>query len=685
MGRIVRYIIFLIVILVFLAATAVTVSSGGNPGVIFASGILALIGLPQTTEWLWDRLGPARGLRPNTRDRRTEPGTIEDYLNGKLREFADEERRFVPLALAIKPAYQETEGEPTEDIARLFRENGGRLALIGDPGAGKSTTLRHLMRQAIDDYKTNPDESRVPVWINLGEGANPIDGMALLQHWWEKRCFLPGSPERFLRQLRLLLLFDGLNEMPLDTRDERAAALREWLTQNTEVQAVVTCRVRDYEDDEAMKMPLPAVRVLPLDDTRVHDFIRRNGGDDALWSLIQANDALRALAANPYNLYQLVQIYAENQRTGKTEALPSDLNTLYRRYVEVAFNRYTRARTDKRDAETPLLRLPLPKLEARLKRLAFAMLTGGKGTSADLEWALHWRRRWRWGQQAIMDGINLGVLLGDGQSLRFYHQSLHGYFAIEPLSNALTVRGRFDRLTKNPVALIRQIGELGSAGAPAGSVIISCLHSHDLIMRRSAAVALGQIGEIRAIEPLIDILADSDPGLARLAAESLGKLGSTALEPLLDSLSNQLSNVRYNAAYALGKLGDVRAIDPLIETLSDIDASVRSSAAFSLGELGDRRAVESLIQALDDLDWDVRRNAADGLGKIGDTRAVEPLIDALSIDWSAPISDVFFLRKLGDKRGVQPFIVRVAAARALKHIGTPEALAAVQVWHYGAE
>ena len=49
-----------------------------------------------------------------------------------------------------------------------------------------------------------------------------------------------------------------------------------------------------------------------------------------------------------------------------------------------------------------------------------------------------------------------------------------------------------------------------------------------------------------------------------------------------------------DAAIALGKLGDSRAVPALIEALSDPESIVFSWAAWSLGEIGDPRALPYL-------------------------------------------------------------------------------------------
>ena len=58
--------------------------------------------------------------------------------------------------------------------------------------------------------------------------------------------------------------------------------------------------------------------------------------------------------------------------------------------------------------------------------------------------------------------------------------------------------------------------------------------------------------------------------------------------------------VRRGAAQALGRIGDVEAIEPLIVVLKDTKVDASAAAASALGEIGDVRAVQALIDTLGD-------------------------------------------------------------------------------------
>lgn len=105
---------------------------------------------------------------------------------------------------------------------------------------------------------------------------------------------------------------------------------------------------------------------------------------------------------------------------------------------------------------------------------------------------------------------------------------------------------------------------------------------------------------------------------------------ATQIATLIERLQNPAWEARHVAAYMLGELGDVRAVEPLISALEDDDAVVQIGAADALGKLGDPRAVEELVDVLSSSVIDVRRAVVNALGALHDDRAVGVLIDLLS-------------------------------------------------------
>ena len=120
----------------------------------------------------------------------------------------------------------------------------------------------------------------------------------------------------------------------------------------------------------------------------------------------------------------------------------------------------------------------------------------------------------------------------------------------------------------------------------------------------------------KRIEELIAQLGNEDGFTRGSAVNSLVRIGKSAVQPRVKALGDKNERVRRSAAAALGKIGDPQAVQPLIKALGDSNSDVRSSAATALGEIGDQRAVQPLKNLLKDKNEPIRRLAAKALKQI---------------------------------------------------------------------
>jgi HEAT repeat protein len=102
-----------------------------------------------------------------------------------------------------------------------------------------------------------------------------------------------------------------------------------------------------------------------------------------------------------------------------------------------------------------------------------------------------------------------------------------------------------------------------------------------------AADALGTMGEM-ACDPLLRLLTFPKNHVRIGAIEALGAIGSPqSVEPLMHTLiSDKSHEVRWVAAVALGEIGDKRAIPTLVASLKDRNRYVRYGSARALEEIG---------------------------------------------------------------------------------------------------
>lgn len=154
---------------------------------------------------------------------------------------------------------------------------------------------------------------------------------------------------------------------------------------------------------------------------------------------------------------------------------------------------------------------------------------------------------------------------------------------------------------------------------------IDALKDENSSIQGAAASRLGELGDAKAIEPLVEVLKykdtdDIENSIRPSAAESLGKINDVkAVEPLIEALNDDNPYVRLRSAQALGKIGDLRAIKPLIKALKDKGHKghiVRRNVAEALGNIRDKRAAKHLKKMLKDEDADTRKAALEALDKI---------------------------------------------------------------------
>jgi HEAT repeat protein/adenylate kinase family enzyme len=128
-------------------------------------------------------------------------------------------------------------------------------------------------------------------------------------------------------------------------------------------------------------------------------------------------------------------------------------------------------------------------------------------------------------------------------------------------------------------------------------------------------------------EGLSDRHAKGVTALQRMDGSGIAEL---MLEYLKDTETH--SSVRGTAAWILGDLGEVRAVEPLLACLSESSSpALQSDAAVALGRIGDSRAVEALLACLLDSNAseELQDSAAIALERVGDSRVIEPLLECL--------------------------------------------------------
>jgi cyclophilin family peptidyl-prolyl cis-trans isomerase/HEAT repeat protein len=254
-------------------------------------------------------------------------------------------------------------------------------------------------------------------------------------------------------------------------------------------------------------------------------------------------------------------------------------------------------------------------------------------------------------------------------------------------------------------------------------------------VRRRAALAIGRVGRVEGVAPLVPLLKDAEPEVRQMAAFAIGLIGDrSGLEPLVAALADPSPLVKGSAAEALGLIGDASAAPAIARMASEIAAGgalatvppdtddvVRDSAtaayrlaiyalvklksydglasaaldasgrarvawwpiAFAFQRLEDRRALPVLLALLSDPHPYTRAFAAKGLGALNDRSAAGPLLRLVGAP-EAPvvIEAIRALGRLRDAAASAPLLrliqardtamnVRLEALNVIGGIGGP--------------
>lgn len=133
------------------------------------------------------------------------------------------------------------------------------------------------------------------------------------------------------------------------------------------------------------------------------------------------------------------------------------------------------------------------------------------------------------------------------------------------------------------------------------------LHHPDPGRRRKAIWDLGQHGNSEAIQPLVDLMMDSDSSQRSLILAAISEIGIRTLKPmnraLIISLQDRSADVRKNAIRDVTRIYDqiAQVSQLLAHAASDPDSEVQETARWALGQLNRIRGLpDGTIASLPD-------------------------------------------------------------------------------------
>jgi HEAT repeat protein len=230
--------------------------------------------------------------------------------------------------------------------------------------------------------------------------------------------------------------------------------------------------------------------------------------------------------------------------------------------------------------------------------------------------------------------------------------------------------------TKDNFTMVASIEALGELRAKEGYEALARFVTDDTaepFVTKKAVVALGEIGDPRAVPSLLKLMFKERRGVSfygesSFALYQLGRPAGDAALPLLEGKDKALSSwaekngiiaeaLVAKAAQLLGDLHDERAEKGLISLLGyksqmvDITLFVRMGAADALGRLRSKEGAKVLANMLGELEGNAREKYVWAVSRIGGRDTLAKLIEsAPKGSWDARTESIKGIALLGDER-----------------------------------
>jgi HEAT repeat protein len=540
-------------------------------------------------------------------------------LSGKTQSYTiqtnDLPKTLIPTSFRFIDFHSKTESESTtttlesiEDALKIHQQ----FVLLGAPGSGKTRTLFKLQLDTAQKAYSNYNE-RVPIFIKLSHWQKDIKDVS---EFIDYQCRLKGI--RDLHFGRLLILLDGLNEMPANIYADRVNKIEDWIAANPTISIIITCRERDYRERE--KLSIPTVQISPLDEKRIQRFLQAYLGQEEgtkLLRLIRPDDVDRRsirdlihLAKNPFLLTMIVYVYK------KKGTLPISRGELFLLFVKTLYGR----EEERGNTEN----LKYDDFIKGLSEVAFVMQRKRSATAVNLDWAIKYVPN----HLSVSSLLSLGVhstileLSEDDSVFQFSHQLLLEYFAAE---NLLGKHYNFKQYLKKP--LFRGRKRLTGYWDEVLYTAVGINNANELL------------NEVSEIDPFLatDCLKYL-PTNFELSKETIGKITNE----LISYFESDESNKREAAISKLIEMGDL-ALPSLLTIIKKGSLIGKRCCLKVFAESDDPLTIEALKIALNDQNRWVRKDALNIIGDLPSSIVEQIFIKVcLSLGGEEEISKEFF-------------------------------------------
>ncbi len=237
-----------------------------------------------------------------------------------------------------RPLPQPKRSGSVMDLRNIISEK--RMVIVAEPGMGKSTALQFMAYTDAKAIEAGTEGVNYPVYIELKE----FQSKDSIKEWVIQQLGIAAEvTEGMLKDGKITLLLDGLNETAQGLRDEAVNAIRRFMIDYPQVLVIITCRPNAYErnyfDSLGERGKTPIFQLQPMGMAQIEEFLVKYSSNETVRNTIlqalQNNENLSKVVETPLLLKMLIAVVSRHPK----EPIPPTETRIVLNFIEGIYQR----------------------------------------------------------------------------------------------------------------------------------------------------------------------------------------------------------------------------------------------------------------------------------------------------------------------------------------------------------
>ena len=263
-------------------------------------------------------------------DMKYNPKKIEQYLNNLELKIKDKKISYVPLDIIQIDGDDRHETNIKDEL-----NNHNHILLLGNAGAGKSTTLEYLV---LDDISNFPEKKIIPAMISLSNVSSMSSLHDELITLFDKNLDLKFSEEMAHGKVNLYL--DGINEiLGVTSEGFQQKIINEIISlhENYPDSKIITTDRNQSEIINLNYFEFPAFIINELSDTKIEDFVKFYAKSDVeidnINTLFNESNNLKNIIKSPLMITSVIELINNKRK------VPDNESKIIKNFLQILFER----------------------------------------------------------------------------------------------------------------------------------------------------------------------------------------------------------------------------------------------------------------------------------------------------------------------------------------------------------